>query len=204
MRSTDAYAELRRLGLPLVETGEVAARVGISAARASQLLGSLAEAGLVLRVRPGLWALGPDPDPAVVAPYLTAPFPAYLSFWSALARHGMIEQIPAEISVASTGKSRRIQSALGGFSIHHLAPELFTGFTGSPERGYLATPEKALFDSVYLRAPRGGRLYLPELSLPEGFDSAALDSYLERIARPSLRTLVRRGLDQALAAVVEE
>jgi predicted transcriptional regulator of viral defense system len=30
-------------------------------------------------------------------PYLTAPRPAYVSLWSALARHGMIDQIPRSI-----------------------------------------------------------------------------------------------------------
>ena len=153
MRASDAYASLRALGRPIVETREAAARLGTSPANASRILAALGESGLVRRIRRGLWALDPDVDPFVVAPYLTAPFPAYVSFWSALARHEMIEQIPRSVFVASLDRAKRVDAPMGAFSIHHLAPELFTGFDGEPETGYLATPENALFDTIYVRAP---------------------------------------------------
>jgi predicted transcriptional regulator of viral defense system len=149
-------------------------------------------------LRVGLWAIDPDLEPFRVAPYLTAPFPAYVSFWSALARHDMIEQVPRQVFVASLDRTRRISTAIGTYSIHHLVPELFDGYRGSEETGYLATPEKALFDTVYLRTPRGARIFFPELSLPEGFDERPLQEWLSRIARPRLLTLVSRGLDEAL------
>jgi predicted transcriptional regulator of viral defense system len=199
MRASDAYGELLRLGRPIVETREAAVRLGLSVSRTSHLLRSLEKAGLVRRVRVGLWALRPNPDPFSVPPYLTAPFPAYISFWSALARHGMIEQIPREISVASPDRTRRAVTSLGVYAIHHLAPELFDGYTGSEESGFVATPEKALFDTIYLRAPSGGRIFLPELAMPEHFDKEhQLQEWLGRIARPRLRTLVSRGLETAL------
>jgi predicted transcriptional regulator of viral defense system len=65
------------------------------------------DAGLARRLRQGLWTLHADIDPFILAPYLTAPFPAYVSFWSALARYDMIEQIPRQISVASMGQPDR-------------------------------------------------------------------------------------------------
>lgn len=199
MRASDAYGELLRLGRPIIETREAAVRLGLSVSRTSHLLRSLEQAGLVRRLQVGLWALRPDPEPFSLPPYLTAPFPAYVSFWSALARHGMIEQIPREISVASPDRTRRAVTPLGVYAIHHLAPELFDGYTGSEESGYLATPEKALFDTIYLRAPAGGRTFLPELVLPEAFEADKLQEWLARVARPRLRTLVARGLEAALA-----
>ncbi len=200
MRSSESYAELLKLGRPLIETGEAATRLGLSRSSASHLLASLAKEGLARRIRRGLWALTSSPEPFSVAPYLTAPFPAYVSFWSALARHGMIEQIPRATSVASTGRTRRVPTSLGVYAIHHLAPELFDGYSGDQLSGYLASPEKALFDAVYLRAPAGGRLYLPELTLPENFDADnELAGWLGRIARPRLQTLVSRGLATALS-----
>jgi predicted transcriptional regulator of viral defense system len=149
-----------------------------------------------------VWALRPDVDPARVPPYLTAPFPAYVSFWSALARHGMIQQVPRQIFVASLDRTRRVTTAIGTYSIHHLAPELFGGYQGSEERGYLATPEKALFDTVYLRAPRGGQFRLPELELPTRFRETELKKWTRRIARPRLRTIVSRRLEEALATAI--
>lgn len=198
MRTSDAYAALRTLGRPVVETREGAACLKTSPKNASRILHVLEESGLVLRIRHGLWALDPELDAFVVAPYLTAPFPAYVSLWSALARHDMIEQIPRSISVASLDRARRVDTPIGVFSIHHLAPELFTGFDGSPDTGYLATPEKALFDTVYIRAPRGGRVYFPELSLPSGFDTGKIEAWTEAISQPRLRTIVSRELDAVL------
>jgi predicted transcriptional regulator of viral defense system len=120
----------------------------------------------VRRLSRGLWALDPNVAPLAIAPYLTAPLPAYVSFVSALAHHGMIEQIPRRIAVASLDRARRITTTVGTYEIHHLAPALFAGYEGSEEAGYLAIPEKALFDSVYVRAAAGGRAFFPELSLP--------------------------------------
>lgn len=198
MRTSDAYGSLLALDRPVVETREAAARLDTSPANASRILRTLEEADLVRRIRRGLWALDRDVDAFVVAPYLTAPFPAYVSFWSALARHDMIEQIPRSVFVASLDRTRKVSTPIGAFSIHHVAPEVFGGFDATPDAGYLATPEKALFDTVYVRAPRGGHVYFPELSLPAGFDTAQLDTWVDKIARPRLRTLVSRELDAAL------
>ena len=198
MRAADAYGELLRIGRPIVETSEAATRLKASASSTSHLLRSMEKAGLVHRLRHGLWALDSDVDPFSVPPYLTAPFPAYVSFWSALARHDMVEQIPRQIFVASVDRTRRVSTAIGTYSIHHLAPELFDGYRGSEESGYLATPEKALFDTVYIRAPRSARVYFPELSLQENFDERQVEEWIQRIATPRLRTLVSRGLTEAL------
>lgn len=199
MKATDAFGDLLRLRRPIIETREAAVRLGVSVSRASQLLRLLEESGLVRRLRRGLWALRTDVDPLIVPPYLTAPFPAYASFWSALARHGMIEQVPRLIFIASLDRTQRVPTTVGTYSIHHLTPELFDGYAGSEEVGYLATPEKALFDTVYLGAPRGGRIHLPELELPKGFKDKKLEEWTSCVARPRLRTLVSRGLAKALA-----
>lgn len=198
MTAADAYGELLRIGRPIVQTREAATRLHASVSSASHLLRSMEEAGLVRRLRPGLWTLDPSVDTFILAPYLTAPFPAYVSFWSALHRHGMIEQIPREISIASLDRTRHVKTTIGSYSIHHLAPELFDGYTGSQETGYVGTPEKALFDTVYIRAARGARVYFPELSLPENFDETQLERWTQRIATPRQRTLVSRGLKEAL------
>jgi predicted transcriptional regulator of viral defense system len=198
MKSTDAYADLLRLNRPVVGTREAAARLGLSVPAASQQLRSLEGSGIVRRLRRGLWLLRPDVEPFAVAAYLTAPLPAYVSLWSALARHGMIEQVPRQVYVASLARTKGIQTSIGGFSIHHLAPELFGGYAQTDDGSHLATPEKALFDTIYLLTPRGGQIRLPELELPDGFAERQLDEWTQRIRRPRLRTMVSRGLTTAL------
>jgi len=199
MRTAEAYGELMALGQPVIETREAAARLRTSPNTASKTLRAIERAGLIRQLHKGLWAVSLDVPPRVVAPYLTAPYPAYVSFWSALAHHEMIEQIPARIEVASLGRTRTVHTPLGVYAIHRIAPEIFTGFEGDPDTGYLATPEKALFDVVYVRAPRGGIVRFPELTLPEGFDRGQLHGWAELIPRPRLRTIVLRGLQTTLA-----
>lgn len=203
MKPIEAYGDLRRIGAPIFSTREAAARLQTSVSNASHSLRSMEDAGLVRRVRQGLWSVEPDVDPVVVPPYLTAPFPAYISFWSALARHDMIEQIPRKIFVASLDRSRQVKTSLGIYSIHHLAPELFSGYEGSGTTGYIAVPEKALFDTVYIHKARGARISFPELSLPVGFDRRKLAAWADRISTGRLRTQISSGLQQAVSQAEE-
>jgi len=76
MKATEAYADLLRLGTPVVGTCEAAARLHLTVAAASRLLAGLVDAGLVRRVSRGLWALRTDLDPFVLPAFLTAPYPA--------------------------------------------------------------------------------------------------------------------------------
>ncbi|HEY4780041.1 MAG TPA: hypothetical protein VIH47_10660 [Solirubrobacterales bacterium] len=194
------YGKLLQLDRPVITTSEAAAVWQTSGRTAGRRLEAMDEGGLGRRLRRGLWALDPEIAPFAVAPFLTAPFPAYVSFWSAFSRHQMIEQIPRQVSVASLDRARSIATTLGTYEIHHLAPELFGGFEGSEESGYLATPEKALFDAVYVRAASGTRAFFPELSLPASFKDRELEKWTERIDSARLRTLVSHRLGEVLSA----
>jgi predicted transcriptional regulator of viral defense system len=204
MKAAEAYGDLLRMERPIVTNREAAARWRAGEVTVSRRLRGMEEAGLIRRLRRGLWSLDPDIGPFAVAPFLTAPFPAYVSLWSALARHGLIEQMPRQVSVASLDRSRRIQTSIGTYAIHHLAPEVFGGFEGTEKKGYVATAEKALFDSVYVRAAAGGRAYFPELSLPRSFDRRAIGEWIERIESARLRTMVSRGVREALRGAGSE
>lgn len=161
---------------------------------ASRRLRALERAGFLRQLRRGLWTLDPQIDPYVVAPFLTAPLPAYVSFASALSHHEMIEQIPRQIAVASVDRPQKVETAVGTFSIHRLAPKMFGGFEGSAENGYIARPEKALFDTVYTKAAAGGQAFLPELTLSAQFDNDAAWGWVNRIEGKRLKTIVSRHL----------
>lgn len=198
MKTADAYAQLRRMGRPVFTTREAGALWRSEQTSSSRRLGGLEKAGLVQRIQRGLWTLDPEIDPRVVGPYLTAPLPAYVSLFSALAEHGMVEQIPRQISLASLARPRRILTTLGVFTVHQLTPELFGGFEGTERSGFVATPEKALFDLVYVRAAAGSRAHLPELYLPQSFNPGELEHWGDRIQSPRLRTIIRRHLSKLL------
>ena len=199
MSLLNAYSTLEALG-PVVTTAEAAAALRRSTTSASRMLRGLEEAGRVKRVRSGLWSIGStDPDPYAVASELTSPSPSYVSFLSALNFHGMIDQIPREVSLSSLDRARKIKTSLGTFSVHHLPPELFGGWNETP-RGRVATPAKAIFDLCYVGVAGAGRSRrVPELELPDSFDRDEIDQWVGRIPSARLATLTRRAVDQTLA-----
>ena len=92
MKPLEAYAELGALGSPVIETRDAATQLRMAPQNATRLLRDAERAGLVIRLRHGLWLLDLSLDTQAIAPYLTAPYPAYISLWSALYAHHMIEQ----------------------------------------------------------------------------------------------------------------
>lgn len=194
-----SYATLAGLG-PTLTTGEAAAALRISTSAASRLLKDLATHGLARRVRHGLWVLGNEPvDPRTLAEDITRPYPAYVSFASALNFHQLIDQLPRDISLASLDRSKRVRTAMATFVVHHLPPDLFGGWVEEEEGIKVASPEKALFDLCYVSAAHGARQpRIPELELAKDFDRNEIARWLERIASPRLRTLTSRRIDYAL------
>jgi predicted transcriptional regulator of viral defense system len=199
MSAAAMYSTLRRLSVPVLTTAEAAAALQTSGSAASRGLRTLETRGLVRRLRHGLWLLADQPvDPSAIVSELTRPFPAYISFQSALAARGAIDQIPREISVASLAKPRRIETRLATYVIHRLPPALFGGFEESGGVA-LATVEKALFDYFYVASASGqARARLPELDLPARFSRKQLDGWLARIRSARLRTRVRAAIERAL------
>jgi len=202
MRATDALGRLRSLRVPVVTTADAAAALGLSVEAASQALRRLGSAGLVTPVRKGLWALRESPDPLALADYVTMPHPSYVSLQTALYLHGMIDQIPAVTYLVSLGRSARVRTRVGTYSVHHVVPEFFGGAVLDPRTGVrLASPEKALVDFLYLSTSRS-RLFarLPELELPKSFSPDVAREWAARIPSPRMRTVVGRELDRLLPA----
>ncbi|HJW76132.1 MAG TPA: hypothetical protein VJ787_10755 [Thermoleophilia bacterium] len=200
--SLASFAALSRLG-PTVTTGEAATALDISVSQASRLLRTLEAQDLARHVRYGLWTVGPTAvDPLTLVEEVTRPYPAYVSFTSALNAHGMIDQVPREISVASLDSAKRVKTELGTYAVHHVPPALFGGWI-ERDGVKLARPEKALFDLAYVSAVHEGRpRRVPELELPAGFDRDELGRWLSRIESPRVRTITSRGLLQLLARAV--
>lgn len=195
MNARDAYARLRRLGVPVIHTADAAAALRLSSSAASMTLSRLVAAGLISSVRHGMWWLEGTCDPYRLPEHLTAPLESYLSLHTALHLRGLIEQIPEVFYAVTLGRTQRVRTHAGTFSFHHLAPEVFGGFEETEAGIKLATAEKALFDFAYLSAGRS-RIFakLPELELPRGFRKAELRRWLDRIPSARSRTLTESRL----------
>ena len=147
-------------------------------------------AGKIIQLRRGLYTLAEPyrkvtPEPFLIANRLNEP--SYVSLQSALAHHGLIpEWVPAVTSV-TTARPEEVDTPLGRFIYRHCKRPLFFGFQevdlGQGQAAFVATPEKALLDLVYL-TPGGDRQgFLAELRLQD-LDKLDL-ALLERMAQES-------------------
>lgn len=198
--SVSTSRALRELGRPVFTTREVAAIRGASVAATSQTLRRLETDGRVVRVARGVWCDPEDPGftPFALVHALAGIHPAYVSFVSALHLHGIVEQIPQVVYAATTGHTARRRTPVGTYSFHRIEPRFFDGYDWY--RGghdfLIATPEKALIDSLYLASRKGNRFgSFPELDLTAlRFEGA--EDWIERIPYERIRKHVTRRFQE--------
>jgi predicted transcriptional regulator of viral defense system len=197
--ATVALGRLRRLAKPVFSTGDAALYLGLKPPATTRLLQRLEKAGLALKIRDGLWTLDLGVDPLLLPEYLAAPFPAYVSLLTALQLHGLISQVPRVVYAVSLAPTRRVRTRIASYSIHRIAPTFFGGFSTLTSGVRLATPEKALADTLYL-APARSRLFaaLPEIEIPRGFDRAATRGWASRIPPGLRRAMFEQRLERLL------
>ncbi|MGH7546231.1 MAG: type IV toxin-antitoxin system AbiEi family antitoxin domain-containing protein [Gemmatimonadota bacterium] len=182
---------------PVFSTSEVAKLAGVEVSNAARDLARLERDGLVRRITRGFWAVPTHPDfsPYVVVPHLVGEPPGgYVSLLSALNLHGMIEQIPRVVHIVTTRQRSVLMTPVGTYEFYRIQEELFGGFKPYRRTGNfdIATPEKALFDTLYFSARKGRRFAsLPEVELPDGFSVREFESWAAKINHPPLRTAIR-------------
>jgi predicted transcriptional regulator of viral defense system len=155
-------------------------------------------AGKIHQLRRGLYTLAEpyrqkDPHPFLIANRLIAP--SYVSLQSALAYYDLIpEAVPQVLSITSKLRSKVIETSLGSFRYHNIQSPLFSGFSlvqvSIDQSAYLARPEKALFDLIYLTKQSHTPEYLDSLRL-QNLDQLDMD-WMKKTAREfGLKKLVR-------------
>ncbi|MGB2775314.1 MAG: hypothetical protein WBF31_23635 [Anaerolineae bacterium] len=116
-------------------------------------------AGRLYQLRRGLYALAPPfqrvrPPPFLVANRLVRG--SYVSQQAALAHYGLIPEAAPVVTSVTTGRPGRWETPLGVYEYRHVKTGLFFGYRRteiSPgQRAFVAAPEKALLDLVYLHA----------------------------------------------------
>lgn len=126
-------------------------------------LNRLVQQGVLIRLRRGVYQVTfQPPDLARVANLLV--HQSYLSFESALSRHGILSQQPYSLTFATRHRTRRLRLGDTEVQYHQLKGDLFFGYT-IVDGLYLAEPEKALLDQVYLTARGLSSLAWEEMDL---------------------------------------
>lgn len=191
---------IKKLHRPVFTTYELSSISGKSLSATTQALNFLQKQGLVFKIHRGIWAEMEDKhlSPYVVIPFLFPRQRAYVSFVSALHLYGIIEQIPQVISLASTTHTKKIQTKIGTFSIHRIAPSFFDGFVWYKDEGsfLIAEPEKALVDCLYLSARKKKQFgYFPELHFSKSFSFKKAREWARNIPDAKIATYVQEKLE---------
>jgi predicted transcriptional regulator of viral defense system len=192
MNQIEALQRLRTLAAPVVETRDVAALLQVSTSNATTILRRLAQKGMIVHLSRGRWLVNEKIDRLALPELISAPYPACISLQSALFHHGLIEQIPSVIYAVTPARPRRLRTPLGTISFHRMPPELFKGFElSSRSDAKVATPEKALFDLLYL-APGRSRVFSnqPELTIPRRFQWQRLKEYTTLVKSSARRAYI--------------
>lgn len=152
-------------------------------------------AGRFYQLRRGLYALAPPyqkvkPHPFLVANRLRQG--SYVSLQSALAHYGLIPETVPVVTSVTAARPACWDTPLGRFEYRHVKADLLYGYRslelGAGQRAFVATPEKALLDLIYLHPGADSPGYLQALRLQnlEQLDLVALRRQADRAVSPKL------------------
>jgi predicted transcriptional regulator of viral defense system len=170
--------------LPLVSTGMLLTAF-VERGDVEKQLSRWVKARKILQLRRGLYALAEPfrkqtPHPYCVANALCTP--SYVSLQSALSLHGLIPETVFTITSVTTSRPGKFATPLGNHLFRHVQKDFFCGYSalGLPEdqTAFVAEPEKALLDLIYLT---------PHADKPEWLDALRLQNLdlldLEKLKR---------------------
>ena len=198
--SSNIMVFIKKLGRPVFTTHELITTSGKSSSTIVQSLNRLVDKGLFIKLYRGVWAEAGDKRVSAfeIIPSLFPRQRVYVSFISALHLHGILEQIPQVISLASTAHTATIRTKAGTFSVHQVDPALFDGFDWYKGEGsfLIAEPEKALVDSLYLSSRKKKQFgHFPELRFPPEFSFKKAAQWVKRIRDEKIRRHVYQKLE---------
>ena len=191
---------IKKMGRPVFTTHELTAISGKSPSTVVHSLRRLVKQGLLMKIYRGVWAEEPGTraiSPFEIIPYLFPRQRVYVSFITALHLHGIVEQIPQVITLASTAHTSTLRTKAGVFSVHQMAPAFFDGFDWYKGEGHflIAEPEKALIDSLYLTSRKKKQFgSFPELDFPPEFSFKKAVRWAKRIPEKNIRLYVLEKL----------
>ncbi len=155
------------------------------------------KSGKLLQLRRGLYSLAEPhrkspPHPFLVANKLKRA--SYVSLQSALEYNGLIPEYVPNITSITTGRPEALSTPLGNFVFKHIKKGLFFGYRlvdlGAGQSAFIACPEKALLDLLYLTPSSDDLNCLKELRL-QNTQNLNLGLLLEQAHRFASRKLLR-------------
>lgn len=169
--------KLQSLGKEYFTVADMQKITGLSRTSLKVALSRLTRRGVLTRIKRGVYQLSLSPVDVLKAANQLY-YPSYLSFESALSRYGILSQIPYTQTFATVKRGKKMVLWDTEVEFRQLKKELFFGYR--MEDGiYIAEPEKALLDQLYMVGRGKGRLDIKELDLKE-IDVKLLKEYARR------------------------
>jgi len=183
---------------PIFETSLLLAG-DVDPANARRQLSRWTNAGRLYQLRRGLYALAPPfqkvkPHPFLIANRMVRA--SYVSLQAALAYYGLIPEYVPVVTSVTTARPGRWETPLGVYEFHHVKTGFLSGYRltdlDGSQKAFVATPEKALLDLIYLQPGGDSPDYLRELRLQnlDRLDVEELRRQAERTGNPKLRRAV--------------
>jgi predicted transcriptional regulator of viral defense system len=177
MRGIELLKMMKDLNKPFFTIADLEKMTGLSRKSLYVALNRWVDNGVLERIATGIYsAIMSDFSLEKVAAQLY--LPNYLSFESALARHGVLNLIPHSLTLATTRRTKRYTLRKQDVEFRQISSVLFFGFE---MRGgiNIAVPEKAFLDQVYFLSKGRASLDFDEVNLKK-MSSKLLKEYGKR------------------------
>ena len=151
--------------------------------------------GRLLQIRKGLYMLSDTYRKKTPHPFLVANMmkrASYVSLQSALAYYDLIPEYVPYVTSVTTGRPETISSSIGNYIFKHVKTTWFHGYkkieSGEGQSAFVASPEKALLDLLYLTPGSDDLNYQNELRLQniEVLDLVRLNHLAKESKSPKL------------------
>lgn len=155
------------------------------------------KSGRLIQLRRSLYTLPEQFRKTTPHPFLVAnrlKHASYVGLQSALEYHGLIPEYVPSVTSVTTGRPETLFTPLGNFIFKHVKMALFAGYRmtdmGDGQSAYIAGPEKALMDLLYLTPHSDSPGYIEELRL-QNIDTLNTDFLFELAEKTGKRKVVR-------------
>jgi predicted transcriptional regulator of viral defense system len=159
----NVYETLLALDKRYLSGREVARILNINPKNRKVALSRLTKRKILRRLRRNLYEVSLKPSDILEAANSIYQ-PSYLSFTYCLGKLGILNQIAYEIEFATPRKTKRMEIRNRSVIFRKLKKELFFGYT-LKDNIFIADPEKALLDTLYLKTKGLASIDKEELNL---------------------------------------
>src|SRR3989338_5803580 len=179
--------------LPVIDTAILAAGLKNPASVKVQI-SRWQKSGKLIQIKRGIYLLGEAyRKVATYQLYIASVLkkPSYISLEKALEYHNLIPEGGSVYTSVTTKRPTRFTTKVGIFDYRHVKASLFWGYESvnvNRQTAFIASPEKALLDLIYLNGTKISSAYLNELRLQnlQKINLSKLFKYAKKFKKPGV------------------